>query len=77
VRLGRNGRIEDHLRQAVAVAQVDKDQRAVVTPAVNPAGQQCLLAGVLGPQLAARVGAIHWNLLEYYCAAYPADQRAP
>jgi hypothetical protein len=31
----------------------------VVTAAVDPAGQQRLLAGVLGPQLTARVGAIH------------------
>ena len=50
MRLGRNCRIEDHLSQAVTVAQVDKNQRAVVTPAVNPAGQQRFLAGVLGPQ---------------------------
>jgi len=31
---------------------------------VNPACQQRLLAGVLGPQLAARVSTIHGTLLE-------------
>jgi hypothetical protein len=32
--------IEDHLQQAVAIAQVDEDDAAVVAPAVHPAGHR-------------------------------------
>ena len=51
-------RVEHHLGDAVAVAQVDEDQRAVVAAAVHPARQAHLLALVLGAQLAAAVGLI-------------------
>src|SRR3989304_6066032 len=48
----RLGRVEDHLHQPAAVAQVDEDEAAVVAPAVHPAGQRHVLAGVILAQLA-------------------------
>ena len=40
MRLGRFGRIDDDLRHAVAVAQVDEDELAHVAAAVDPAGER-------------------------------------
>ena len=57
---GRVGsRVEDHLGDPVAIPQIQKDQRAVVAAAVDPAGQRNILTGVRGAQLAAGVGAVH------------------
>jgi hypothetical protein len=40
------------------IAQVDKQQVAVVALALDPARQAGLLADMLGPQLAARMGSV-------------------
>ncbi len=45
--------VEDDLGDAEAVAQIDEDQAAKVTTAVDPALQRHLLAGVVEPELAA------------------------
>ena len=42
------GRIEGDLRDAVAVAQVDEDQAAVVAAAMHPAGELDVAADVVG-----------------------------
>jgi hypothetical protein len=39
-------RVEDHLDDALAVPQVDKDQPAVVAAAVHPPRQRYLHAGI-------------------------------
>ena len=52
-------RVEDDLRDAGAVAQVDEDERAVVAAAVYPAGQGGGYAGVFRPQVAAHPVSIH------------------
>jgi hypothetical protein len=41
--LGRIGLVDHDLRDAVAVAQVEEDQRSVVAPPVDPAGQAARL----------------------------------
>ena len=51
---GRLGLVDDDLGQAVAVAQVDEYEAAVVAPAMNPAGNPNLTPGVPRAQLAAR-----------------------
>ena len=48
MRVGRELRVEDDLRQPVSVADVYEDQRAVVAAAVNPARQGNGLSGVFG-----------------------------
>ena len=48
---------EDHLRLAVAVAEVDEQRAAVVAIRIDPAAQRDLLADVFGPQLTAGMGA--------------------
>ena len=53
VRRGVGLGVEDHLRQAVAVAQVNEDQLAVVAPVGDPARERDLVAHVRGGQLAA------------------------
>ena len=60
-------RIEDELRDALAVAQVDEDAAAVVAVARDPAEEDDLLAFVCGSELAAVVGSLqlvdesgHW-----------------
>ena len=58
VGVGRFRGVDDDLRQAVAVAQVDEDQLPEIAPAVDPAGQGHLGASVLRPKLAAGVRAI-------------------
>ena len=54
---GRAG-VEDDLGQAVMVAQVDKQQIAVIALAVNPARQADLLANIGSAKRGATVGAI-------------------
>jgi hypothetical protein len=48
--------VENRLRQAFAVAQVDENHGAMIAPPVDPSHQQNLLARVGGAQLAAGVG---------------------
>ena len=55
VALGRQFLVQHHLRNAGAVAHVEKDQVAVVAAAVHPAHQHHVLAGVGGAQCAAHV----------------------
>src|SRR6185503_9621418 len=50
--------VEDDLREAVAVAQVDQHHAAVVAIVVNPAGEFHFFAEVGDAQLPARVGAV-------------------
>ncbi len=54
----RAGNIDHHLGHAIMIAQVDKQQVAVVALALDPARQAGLLADMLGPQLAARMGSV-------------------
>ena len=49
--------VEDELRDAFAVAQVDEDHAAQIAAAVHPAHQDGALAGVGGAQFAAGVRA--------------------
>ena len=49
--------VEDDLRHAVAIAQVDEDDAAEIAAAMDPAHQQGALAGVGGAQLSAGVRA--------------------
>jgi hypothetical protein len=49
---------EDALRDAFAVAQVDKDHSAQVAAAMNPAHEHDALAGIFGGQFTAVVGAL-------------------
>ncbi len=51
--LRRTLRVKDHLRQPIAIAQVDEDELAVVAAARDPAGEHDALADVGGGQLAA------------------------
>ncbi len=55
VALGRELLVENDLRDAGAVAEVEEDEVAVVAAAVDPAHQNHLLAGVGGAQLAAQM----------------------
>jgi hypothetical protein len=50
--------IDDDLRDAVAIAQVEEDELAVVAPAVHPAGEACFTFRIDRAQLAAGVRAI-------------------
>jgi hypothetical protein len=47
--------IEHHLRDAGAVAHIEKDEVAVIAAAVHPAHQHHRLAGVGGTQFAAEM----------------------
>ncbi len=49
--------VEDHLRHARAVAQIDKDDAAKVSPPVNPSHQDYGLAGVGGAEFSAAMSA--------------------
>ena len=49
-------RVKGDLRHAVAVAQVDEDEAAVVAAVPDPAGERHGLADVLAAQLAAGMG---------------------
>src|SRR5450759_2105468 len=53
-RLGRFRLVDHDLSQAVAVAQVDEDEPAVVAPAMDPASDPDLTPGVGSAQLTAR-----------------------
>jgi hypothetical protein len=48
--------VEDDLRDAGAVAEVEEDEVAVVAAAVDPAHEDNVLAGVGGAQIAAEMG---------------------
>ena len=52
---GRKVLIQHNLRNAVAIAQVEEDEVAVIAPAIHPTHQRDGLAGVGRAQLAARV----------------------
>jgi hypothetical protein len=54
---------QHHLRDAVAVAQVDEQHAAVVAPGLHPAAEHDLFFRVLDPELAAGVGTQHDRLL--------------
>ena len=56
VRLGRGVGVEHDLRDAVAVAQIDERDRAVVAAIGHPAEQHDLLADVGGAERAAAMG---------------------
>ena len=58
MRSRRLGRVDDDLRQAMPIAQVDEDQLPQVAAPVDPSGQGHLGARIGKPQLAARVGAV-------------------
>jgi hypothetical protein len=51
----RHGRVDDHLCQPPAIAQVNKDQAAVVPTTADPSCQGDLLTYVLATQLSAIV----------------------
>ena len=55
VAVGNQLLVQHNLADAGAVAQVEKDQVAVVAAAVDPAHQNNLLAGVGGAQFAAEM----------------------
>jgi len=55
---GRIGLVDDDLGEAVAIAQVQEDQLAVIASAMDPAGQVHLRAGITGAQLATGVGPV-------------------
>ena len=60
-------RVEDELRDAFAIAQIDEDAAAVIAVARHPAEEDDVLAFVCGAELAAVVGSLqlvdesgHW-----------------
>ena len=58
-RLGAQIRVELHLRDTLAVAKVDKDDAAVVTDGIHPAGQRDRRVEVRLGELGAMVRAFH------------------
>ena len=66
------GRVDDDLREAVVVAQVDEEDAAVVAQAEHPAGEADGLARVAGAELVAGMGAIgmHDSVFSSKLAAY-------
>ena len=58
-RFGRNRRIDHDLGDAIAVAQVEEAQAAVIAATVQPAGQGHFGADLLGAQLATGMGSVH------------------
>ncbi len=58
----RTRRMDDDLRQAVMVAQVDEEDAAMVAQAVHPARKADGLAGVGGAQLVARMRTIGMHI---------------
>ena len=50
--------VENNLRKARAVAQVNENQIAEVAPPVDPAHQDNIFVGVRGAQVAAIMGAL-------------------
>ena len=55
VRLGSDGRIDDHLHDAVSVTKIDEDEAAVVTSAVDPTGEPHASTDVTWAQCAADI----------------------
>ena len=55
---GRRARIDDALREAIMVPQVDEEQAAMVAHAMNPARNAHCLAGIAFPERAAGRGAV-------------------
>jgi hypothetical protein len=49
-------RIEDHLGQAVAVTQIDKDDSAMITPPQNPAHENNFLTDISLAKIVAEMG---------------------
>jgi len=49
--------VEDNLGNAAAIADVEKDEVAVVAAAIDPAHEDDVLAGVGGAKIAAHMGA--------------------
>ena len=58
MRVGVGVGLEDDLRDAVAVAQIDEDAAAVIAAGRDPADQDDALADVAGAQGAAVVGSL-------------------
>jgi hypothetical protein len=54
-----NLRIEYDLGDALAIAQIDKNDPAVIPPAQNPAHQHHFFANICGAQLTTAVGSSH------------------
>jgi hypothetical protein len=52
-------RPEDHLGQTLAIAQVDKNDSAMIPRHMDPAGERYLLADVPFPQFVAVMGPVH------------------
>lgn len=50
--------LEDDLGDAIAVAQVDEEQAAEISPGVDPAVQDNLLSNVLDGQVTARMSSL-------------------
>jgi len=55
MRVARDLFVEHHLSDAGAVAHVEKDQVAMVTPPVHPAHQDYVLASLFHTEIAAAV----------------------
>ena len=73
-------RVKGDLRHAVAVAQVNEDEAAVVAAVPDPAGQRDRLADVLAAQLAAGVGVhgVGVHVLPFSsCRPVPYGRRLP
>ena len=72
-------RVKGDLRHALAVAQVNEDEAAVVAAVPDPAGQRDRLADVLAAQLAAAVGVhgvgVHVQSLSRPCRPVPYGRR--
>ena len=75
---------EDHLRLAVAVAEVDEEHAAVVAIGVHPAGERDLPADVGNPKFAARMSPQQGSILaemvsrvEKRRSAYGSDPFSP
>jgi hypothetical protein len=47
--------VEDDLGQPVAVAEIDKDESAVIAPSVNPTAERDVTPGMIAAQIAARM----------------------
>jgi hypothetical protein len=72
-------KIEDHLRQTIAIAKVDEDQAlALIAVGVDPAAKRDGLADVLGPQFTAGVCALQHreNNLPFRVDAWTAAGKA-
>ncbi len=66
MRFGRFRRVDDDLGDPVPVAQVEEDELAVVTAAVDPAGQARADACVRSAQLAAGMAAVRSRQISWH-----------